>query len=149
MSKRRPSALDRKTVSHRAQDCCEYCKCPAAYSPDSFSIEHIIPSARGGDESLANLALACQGCNNRKFTRVEGEDPVNGERAPLFHPRRDHWTDHFAWNVDSTIMIGLTPTGRATIECLQLNRPGIVNLRRILIAADLYVAFDNLNLTSG
>jgi hypothetical protein len=138
MSKRRLSAPDKETISHRAQGCCEYCKCPAAYSPDSFSIEHIIPRARGGDESMSNLALACQGCNNRKFTRVESEDPVNGERAPLFHPRRDHWIDHFAWNTDATLMIGLTPTGRATIECLRLNRPGVVNLRRILISAGLH-----------
>jgi hypothetical protein len=87
---------------------------------------------------MSNLALACQGCNNRKFTRVESEDPVNGERVPLFHPRRDHWIDHFAWNTDATLMIGLTPTGRATIECLRLNRPGVVNLRRILISAGLH-----------
>jgi hypothetical protein len=138
MSRRRPSAPDKETVSLRARGCCEYCKCPAAYSSDSFSIEHIIPRARGGDESLSNLALSCQGCNNRKFTRVESEDPVNGERASLFHPRRDHWADHFAWNADATLMIGLTPTGRATIERLQLNRPGVVNLRRILISAGLH-----------
>lgn len=137
MSKRRPSAPDRETVSQRAKGCCEYCKCPAAYSADSFSIEHILPRSRGGDDSLLNLALSCQGCNNRKFTRVESEDPINGELAPLFHPRHDSWTDHFAWNADATLIIGLTPTGRATIECLQLNRPGVVNLRRLLIAVGL------------
>jgi hypothetical protein len=29
-------------------------------------------------------------------------------------------------------MIGVSPTGRATIEALDLNRNGIVNLRRVL-----------------
>lgn len=141
MSSRRPSAADKKTISDRALGCCEYCKCPAACSSDSFSIEHIIPRSRGGDESLSNLAFSCQGCNNRKFTRVESEDPVNGERAPLFHPRYDSWAEHFAWNADATLIIGLTPTGRATIECLQLNRHGVVNLRRILIAAGLQTSY--------
>jgi hypothetical protein len=40
----------------------------------------------------------------------------------------------FAWNADFTLIIGLTPTGRATVETLQLNREGLVNLRRVLCA---------------
>jgi hypothetical protein len=32
------------------------------------------------------------------------------------------------------MMIGLTATGSATIEALQLNRSGLVNLRRVLYA---------------
>jgi hypothetical protein len=42
--------------------------------------------------------------------------------------------DHFAWSDDFTLVIGLTPTGRATVEKLQLNRSGLVNLRRVLRA---------------
>jgi hypothetical protein len=30
------------------------------------------------------------------------------------------------------LIFGLTPTGRATIDALQLNRPEVVNLRRVL-----------------
>jgi hypothetical protein len=138
MSRSRPTAGDKETVSQRARGCCEYCRCHAQYSPDPFSIEHIVPLARGGSHDLSNLALSCQGCNNRKFISVEGEDPVNGERVSLFHPRRDHWGDHFVWNADFTLMIGVTSTGRATIEKLQLNRIGVVNLRRILLDAGLH-----------
>jgi hypothetical protein len=29
-------------------------------------------------------------------------------------------------------MIGLTPTGRATVEVLQMNRAGLVNMRQVL-----------------
>jgi hypothetical protein len=32
------------------------------------------------------------------------------------------------------LIIGLTPTGRATIEALHLNRANVVNLRRVLYA---------------
>lgn len=138
MSRRRPTARDKETTAQRARGCCEYCKSQAEYSPDTFSIEHIVPMARGGDHNPANLALSCQGCNNRKFTSVEAEDPVNGERVSLFHPRRDRWDEHFAWNVDCTLVVGLTPTGRATIERLQVNRIGVVNLRRIMLIAGLH-----------
>jgi hypothetical protein len=31
-------------------------------------------------------------------------------------------------------MVGLTPIGRATIARLELNRPNVVNLRRLLVA---------------
>jgi hypothetical protein len=50
----------------------------------------------------------------------------------LYHPREQFWNEHFAWNEDCTLVLGLTPTGRVTVEKLQLNRPGLVNLRRIL-----------------
>jgi hypothetical protein len=39
---------------------------------------------------------------------------------------------------DDTLIIGLTPTGRATVEKLQLNRLGVVNLRRVLSLMDLH-----------
>jgi len=38
---------------------------------------------------------------------------------------------HFAWSEDATRIIGLTPTGRATVEALQINRPQMVHLRRL------------------
>ena len=81
------------------------------------------------DTDAGNLALSCQGCNNHKFTAVEAVDPASGNVAPLFHPRRDAWRDHFTWSEDATLMIGLTPSGRATVKKLRLNRPGLVNLR--------------------
>ena len=31
-------------------------------------------------------------------------------------------------------IVGITPTGRATIEALQMNRPGPVNMRQLLYA---------------
>ncbi len=57
---------------------------------------------------------------------------MSGNLVPLYHPRHQQWADHFGWNEDFTLAIGLTPTGRATVERLQLNREGVVNLRRVL-----------------
>jgi hypothetical protein len=52
--------------------------------------------------------------------------------VPLFHPRRDIWQEHFALQ-DVTIM-GLTPTGRATVRVLQMNAVERVELRTALKA---------------
>jgi hypothetical protein len=100
----------------------------------SFECEHIIPLSQGGANVLDNLAFACDGCNRTKATRTSAPDPESGALVPLFHPRTQAWNDHFAWNYDFTLMIGLTAVGRATVETLRLNRPGVVNLRRVLLA---------------
>jgi len=52
--------------------------------------------------------------------------------VPLYHPRQHDWHEHFAWNEDFTKLLGLTAIGRATIEKLQLNREGVMNLRHAL-----------------
>ena len=122
----------KQAIVQRAQGCCEYCVSQANFSPDPFSIEHIVPISKGGTNQLDNLALSCQGGNNRKYTHAEAIDPVTGNAALLYHPRQQNWTEHFAWNEDFTRMIGITPTGRATIERLDLNRAGVINLREVL-----------------
>jgi hypothetical protein len=126
-----PASL-RQAVVERAGGCCEYCQSQERFSPDAFSIEHVTPrSAKGADDAI-NLALSCQGCNNRKYTSTDAVDPVSGVSVPLFHPRTDRWAEHFAWNNDFTQIVALTPTGRATAEKLQLNRSGVMSLRRVL-----------------
>lgn len=134
MTERRVTAQQKRALEERAQGCCEYCRSQARFGLQSFSAEHIKPRIRGGETTLDNLALACQGCNNHKHTKTEGRDSMSGSIVPLYHPRRQRWHDHFAWNDDFTLIIGGTPTGRATVETLHLNRETVVNLRRVLYA---------------
>jgi len=61
-------------------------------------------------------------------------DPITSVSVPLFHPRQHRWRDHFSRSEDFTEIIGLPPTGRATVAVLQLNRAGIIHLRRVLYA---------------
>lgn len=128
------SAELRAVVEKLARYCCEYCRYPQKYSPeDRLSLEHILPRSRGGLTEQAKLALCCQGCNNHKYSHVLGIDPKSNQLIPLFHPRTQLWTDQFQWSEDLLLIEGKTPTGRATIARLQLNRAGPVNLRRKLI----------------
>lgn len=150
MTERRVTAQQRHTVVERARSCCEYCRSQARFAMQPFSVEHIVPRSQGGKTTLDNLALSCQGCNNHKYTKTEGRDPVTGDIVLLYHPRRQRWNNHFAWNEDFTFIIGLTPTGRATVETLRLNRVGLVNLRRVLYAVGehppMAIAQDNQQL---
>ena len=138
MPDEKPSERLKQAVSENAGGACEYCRSRKDYSPDPFSVEHIHPRARGGADTSDNLALSCHGCNGHKHAKTDALDPITRERVPLFHPRRQRWHEHFEWNDDFTLVIGLTPTGRATSEALQMNRPGVVNLRRLLHVAGLH-----------
>lgn len=134
MSLKRPSAKQKRLVEARAQWRCEYCLSPAAFSPQTFNVDHVTSVKCGGKTVLDNLALAC-GCNGYKGHRIRARDPKTKRIVPLFNPRRQKWLDHFAWSDDFLRIVGVTATGRATVEALRLNRPELINLRYLLLAS--------------
>lgn len=132
MPDRIPKAI-RHRVAERAAFLCEYCKAPHAYSPSPFDVEHILPLSLGGGAEIDNLAFSCNGCNGLKSNKIITNDPITDIDVPLFHPRKEEWMSHFAWDADGLLVIGTTPIGRATAEFLKLNRQELVNLRSLLI----------------
>ena len=138
MRRRKPSLFERSFIQERAGGCCEYCKFPFDFSHDAFHIEHINPMHRNGSDELENLAFACDGCNSLKWTHIEWPDPESGQRVPLFNPRTEEWSAHFAWSDDFILVSGLTPEGRATLDLLKLNRLGLVNVRKALRAIGVH-----------
>jgi len=126
------SPAKRKAVAERARNLCEYCFSPRSYSPQSFSVEHILPKSKKGSDEFENLALACQGCNSFKSDKTEAIDPSVGRKVSLYNPRKDAWNKHFAWSEDFLEIVGLTAKGRATVKLLKLNRQEVVSLRKLL-----------------
>ena len=119
----------REVVRRRAGNACEYCHIPQQATPlIPFHIEHIVSKQHGGTDNPGDLALACDRCNAYKGPNLTSIDPESGAVVPLFHPRRDAWSTHFA--VPSGRIVGLTPTGRATVRLLNMNAPRRVELRR-------------------
>jgi hypothetical protein len=127
----RISNRKKRLIIDRAQERCEYCKSLMKYSPQPFVIEHILPKSLHGKNSLDNLALACGGCNGHKYNKTNSIDPVTGLATPLFHPRRNSWNKHFEWDSEFGRVIGISPTGRATVLALHLNRRELIHLRRL------------------
>jgi hypothetical protein len=118
-------------VRQRAQGLCEYCRIPEMYDRPGFEIEHIIARQHGGPSTAGNLAWACFSCNKRKGPNLSGIDSVTGTVVYLFQPRRHKWSRHFRWQ--GALLVGRTPTGRATIAVLGINLPLRVRLRQELI----------------
>lgn len=136
------SKKKKQQVGKRAKGYCEYCMSPSAYAPSIFATEHIIPQAIEINHDLSNLALACNTCNNHKYNKITHLDPVTGKIAPLYHPRKDYWLDHFKWSDDGSLIIGITPTGRATVDLLDVNRQSNINMRELLMMAGIHPPLD-------
>ena len=118
----------RELVRRRAGNCCEYCLLPQEVSELRFHIEHIIPRQHGGEDEAENLALACPECNLRKGPNLSGIEPTTGNIVALFHPRRDQWSEHFAWN--GVNLFGKTAVGRTTVQVLDQNDPDRMAIRK-------------------
>jgi 5-methylcytosine-specific restriction endonuclease McrA len=125
-----PAGLLRK-VRRRAANRCEYCRLPQESQEAAFHADHIRPRKEGGPTTADNLALACVTCSLKKAARTHAVDPRTNVVVPLFHPRHDRWDDHFRWTARWRV-IGKTPTGRATVRTLAMNRPRILRIRRAL-----------------
>lgn len=134
-SKRVPPLL-RQRVIEFFENRCAYCQSSQELIGALFEIDHIIPSAEGGQTVEENLCWCCPLCNRFKGTRTTGVDPVTEKRIKLFHPRRQKWGRHFQWSFDGTLVIGRTVTGRATVEILNMNNDLIVPLRRLWVSVN-------------
>ncbi|MBE9199554.1 MULTISPECIES: HNH endonuclease [unclassified Nodularia (in: cyanobacteria)] len=116
-------------VKQRANFLCEYCHASEQWQYVSFTVDHVIPISKHGANSINNLALACFHCNRQKSDKVKAFDAQTLSEVPLFNPRTDNWQEHFIWSTDTLSVIGLTPTGRATVAALAFNRARIMNIR--------------------
>jgi HNH endonuclease len=116
-------------IAERATYRCEYCHAPESVFNFPFEVEHIHPQARGDSDDPHNLALSCHACNLFKSDFETGHDEESRVEVALFHPRRASWDRHFAVDTERGEIIGRTPTGRATIERLRMNRSRQVNAR--------------------
>jgi hypothetical protein len=127
------SADVREGVMFRAKHCCEYCQSQDKYSPNLFTIDHIVPTGLGGANEENNFAYACFLCNRLKSDKVTFVDPITQKHVPVYNPRTHIWPQHFAWNEDFTLIVGLTATGRGTVFTLRLNRQKLIEYRRALL----------------
>jgi hypothetical protein len=126
-------AATRRLVRQRAQGRCEYCRLPQAAQPFvAFHIEHIVAKQHGGSDDPENLCAACERCNSFKGPNLTGIDPETGKVERLFDPRHQAWHEHF--ELQGLLIVGLTATGRTTVEVLAMNEGRRVQLRAELIA---------------
>ena len=122
----------REVIRQRARGRCEYCQLHEDDAGLRHQPDHIVAVKHRGATVESNLAYSCAMCNSFKGTDLSSIDRETELLVRLFNPRIDDWSSHF--EIVGGRIIGRTPEGRVTVELLQMNRPDIVRLRRLLSA---------------
>ena len=79
---RQTRSVSRKAIMLRDRNTCQYCG--RGYVPKELTLDHVIPSSRGGSTAWENLVASCKPCNNRKGDRT----PVEAGMTLLSKPRQ-------------------------------------------------------------
>jgi 5-methylcytosine-specific restriction endonuclease McrA len=105
--------LNRRNIFARDDGRCQYCG--KRFPSSELSLDHVIPTCRGGTTTWENLVCACVRCNVRKGGRTPQEanmklirEPVRPKRSPLLsiklgNPKYASWKsflDAAYWSVD-------------------------------------------------
>ena len=80
--------LNRRNIFARDGNLCQYCG--KRFPTSELSLDHIVPTCRGGDTSWENLVCACVRCNVRKG----GRTPQQANMPLLAVPYRPSWVEH-------------------------------------------------------
>lgn len=75
------AAFSKVNVFLRDKGLCAYCGTKLVHR--NFTIDHVIPRSRGGNDNWMNVVTACKSCNNIKGARTPDEAGFN----LLFKPR--------------------------------------------------------------
>lgn len=105
--------LNRRNLFARDDNRCQYCG--QRFPTSELSIDHVVPSCRGGTTTWENVVCACVKCNVRKGGRTPAEAhmklvkrPARPRRSPLLavklgNPKYASWktfVDAAYWSVD-------------------------------------------------
>lgn len=90
--------LCRQNIFKRDDFQCLYCD-----SEKDLTIDHVIPSSRGGNNTWQNLATCCKHCNETKDNKTPEEANMNMRHKP-FRPSYLYYVQKFkrihkSWNV--------------------------------------------------
>jgi hypothetical protein len=69
---------------------------------------------------------------------MTGWDDDTAADVPPFNPRTDRWDEHFAFELDTGYIRGLTPSGRTTVTRLCMNDPLPLAARLLWVELGLY-----------
>jgi 5-methylcytosine-specific restriction endonuclease McrA len=105
--------LNRRNIFARDENKCQYCG--KRFPTTELSLDHVVPSCRGGETTWENIVCACVKCNVRKGGRTPHEaglklfrKPVRPKRSPMLtvklgNPKYASWKaflDAAYWTVD-------------------------------------------------
>ena len=124
------SAALRRLVIARADALCEYCLLHEDDAIFGCEVDHIVSEKHGGATEAGHLAYACAFCNRAKGSDIGSIVPGTGTYIRFFHPRLDHWAEHFT--LDGVTIVALSDIGEVTVRILDFNNSDRLLERQLL-----------------
>lgn len=107
---------------------CGHCGVAESSVGGELEVDHFHPQAAGGSDDAKNLVYACTGCNRFKGDYACAPDAPESLR--LLQPGVDDLTTHI-FEQPHGDLVGLSARGWFHIQRLHLNRPQLVEMRRL------------------
>jgi hypothetical protein len=85
----------RNMIHKRDNHTCQYCE-----AKDDLTIDHVLPSSRGGGDDWTNLVSCCSRCNAKKGNRTPEEVGMKLLKQPKIPFNRVHLTINSSNNPD-------------------------------------------------
>jgi 5-methylcytosine-specific restriction endonuclease McrA len=96
-------------IAIRDNSSCQYCG--VVLETAEYTIDHVLPRARGGNSVWRNLALACGQCNKRKSDRTPQEAGLTLRQKPV-EPNQFDPRFNFRLRIHA-----LRPDRKSTVRC--------------------------------
>lgn len=118
----------RQALIEEFDNSCAYCESRLGLTSPP-EIDQFYPKSLSPDKAfqLDNLLLCCSVCNRNKGNAF----PLDKDGLPLLlNPRFDNFNEHLKFEKDG-IATAITERGKVTIELLDLNRPALIEDRKL------------------
>lgn len=96
------SGMQRKEIYDKAEGCCQLCG--RKLTPNTMTIDHIIPFADGGSNELDNLQAVCQQCNQLK-ANIYPEQFFDRITEIFMCQMEKKYTDNITWKMARNMLM--------------------------------------------
>jgi 5-methylcytosine-specific restriction endonuclease McrA len=102
----KPPRFRKKVLFNRDQWKCQYCNLKLLWN--TATIDHVVPSSRGGVTSWTNCVAACKPCNKTKANRTPDEAGLKLAKVPTEPNALHFWdlTKSNSWHIDWSYFLG-------------------------------------------
>lgn len=85
----KPPRFRKKVLFNRDDWSCQFCGVKLTW--ESVTIDHVVPSSRGGGTTWLNCVTACRSCNRRKANRTPEEAGMKLRKQPAVPSSLHFW----------------------------------------------------------
>lgn len=99
----RPPRFRKRVLFNRDNWKCQYCE--IALTDENATMDHIVPSSRGGKTSWLNCVAACRSCNRKKGNNSLADSNMKLLKKPTIPNSFHFWLKNKQWHNDWSLFV--------------------------------------------